>query len=522
MLEQNNPKINKASNLNQIMENLWQKMDMDKKIPKAVKPHQPLPQEKKRRIVVLNKFSPRPFAKELNEQYHFFTDKNENLYVFNPKTGLWMPQADTFVKAILRQKLVGEEQAKTYYLKEIIEDLKGLTFKFDKPELPEPALELIPFNNLVFNLKTDDVLKFRPEFYFTTKLAVDYNPSAKCPRIDKIFSEIVKDPTDLYELVGYCFFRCYTYQKVFFLYGSGGNGKSLFLNILKNILGNGNVISTSLTSLQQDRFSSAELHKKMAAIAEESPYNVLKNTELIKKLTGGDLIKGEQKWRHPFYFVNYAKLIFSANELPRTDDKTVAFYRRLFLIEFPNVISGTELENKALIHTLRKEEFEGLAFKCLEYLKLFIKRGYYFSNDKPTEELRQQYETLTNPLKIFLKEFTEEDSDGFIPKQIFKEAFSLWCKTKGFREWNDGMLGKEMKYLYQDQQKKLDEVEANEHVHTLHRLHTLFLFSPYIHKKKNMKYPVYPVHPVHGPVRWRVWRGLKWKENKMDINGEVI
>ena len=48
MLNQNNPKINKASNLNQIMENLWQKMDMDKKIPKAVKPHQPLPQEKKR------------------------------------------------------------------------------------------------------------------------------------------------------------------------------------------------------------------------------------------------------------------------------------------------------------------------------------------------------------------------------------------------------------------------------------------------------------------------------------------
>jgi len=38
-----------------------------------------------------------------------------------------------------------------------------------------------------------------------------------------------------------------------------------------------------------------------------------------------------------------------------------------------------------------------------------------------------------------------------------------------------------------------------------------------------MKYPVHPVHPVHGgPVRWRVWRGLKWKENKMDINGEVV
>jgi len=48
MLNQNNPKINKASDFNQMMENLWREMDMDKKIPKAVKPHQPLPQEKKR------------------------------------------------------------------------------------------------------------------------------------------------------------------------------------------------------------------------------------------------------------------------------------------------------------------------------------------------------------------------------------------------------------------------------------------------------------------------------------------
>jgi len=48
MLSKNDFKINKASNLNQMMENLWREMGMDKKLEKISEPHQPLPQEKKR------------------------------------------------------------------------------------------------------------------------------------------------------------------------------------------------------------------------------------------------------------------------------------------------------------------------------------------------------------------------------------------------------------------------------------------------------------------------------------------
>ncbi len=470
-------------------------------------------QQQKEKIVILSKFSPRVYTKKITEKYKTYSDKNEQLFLFNPVTKLWETQAEGYLKAELRQNLIGEEQQKSYYVKEIIDDIKGYVFNPQIPELPEPQRELMPFNNGVYNLKTNDFTDFKSDFYFTNKLAVDYDPAAKCLIIDKIFKDIVKDPTDLYELVGYALYRDYPYQKIFFLYGSGGNGKSLFLSILKYILGKENIATTSLDSLQINRFSSVELHRKMAAIAGEISYTSLKNTELIKQLTGGDTIRAERKYGQPFQFENYAKLIISTNELPKTTDKTVAFYRRLFLIEFPNQISDTQKEQKGLFHTIKEEEFRGLAFKALQYLQNFIKRGYYFTNDQKEIELRKQYERLTNPLSMFLDKFTEEDPNGFIPKWIFKKAFNQWQQIKGYRVWNDTEIGTEMKPLnYETKQKTLDSEEANNTLNTLNTLSLTIIKSI----GKVMKRGVNPVNPVIGDKIWRCWFGLKWRVNNIN------
>lgn len=75
----------------------------------------------------------------------------------------------------------------------------------------------------------------------------------------------------------------------------------------------------------------------------------LKNTGILKKLTGGDSIPAEKKFRPPFQFVNHAKLLFSANEIPMTEDETDAFYSRLIIINFPNQFLGNAAD-PYLIH----------------------------------------------------------------------------------------------------------------------------------------------------------------------------
>ena len=467
------------------------------------------PKQTETQKIVLSKFSPRPFSEEILKANKLFTDRNKRLYLFDQESGLWIEEADTYIEAMLRQGLMGEEAQKSYYVREVIEDLKGLTFDPKTPDFPEPDRNLIPFQNGVYDLETKEFMHFEPEMFFTSKLPVKYNPQAKCPTIECIFRDIVNNPTDLYELIGYCLYRYYPYQKFFFLFGSGGNGKSLFLSILRAVIGSENISSTNTDGLQKDKFASAGLHRKLVAIAGESSYSILRNTETIKQLTGGDKVRAERKWGHPFSFVNYAKLIIATNELPATTDKTSAFYRRLYLIEFPNKITGTDKEVKGLIHKIDPVEFEGLAFKALQHLVGFIERGFYFKNDQAEDALRDRYERLTNPLRVFIDEFCEEDANGYIPKWIFRDAFNRWQRLKGEREWNDTRIGTAMKDMGYDAAQKT--VSPGKTLNTLNRVNTLFLTVVKTYRK-SLKNPVNPVNPVNESRAWRCWLGLKFRE----------
>jgi len=468
------------------------------------------PQEKKpvERIIVLSKFTPRPFTKRIIAEQKIFTDKHKILYLFDSVSRLWIEGADAYIEAMLRQEIMADAQQKSFCIREILDDIKGYMFDPNTPNFPEPALNLIPFSNGVYNLETGAFTEFTPENYFTQKMRVNFNPDADCQMIDQIFKEIVNNPTDLIELIGYCFLREYPYQKMFFLFGGGGNGKSLFLNILRHILGEDNITSTDLESLQDNRFASSGLFKKLAAIAGEAPYQAIRNAKQIKALTGEDIISAERKWGHAFNFKNYAKVIISTNELPKTTDKTIAFYRRLFLCRFPNKITDTKKEKKGLFRSIPETEFEGLAYKSLQYLKAFIARGYCFTNDKKEFELRKEYERLTNPVSEFIGQFTVEDPNKFIPKWIFIEIFKRWQREKGRREWTDREIAKEMKYLgYETKQKHVSPEEQNNTINTINTINTTLSYPKV---KKSYKEGVLPVLPVTETKTWRCWLGLEW------------
>ncbi len=270
---------------------------------------------------------------------------------------------------------------------------------------------------------------------------------ASCPFIDKIFSQLVDDPTHLYELAAYCLYRAYPYQKWFFLYGTGGNGKTVYSVILERLLGKENIASITPHHFHDNRFAAADLYGKFANLAGETQYKMLENTEILKQLVGSDLLRAERKYRNPFHFTNFSKMIFSTNELPKTKDKTTAFYRRLSLIEFPNKFEGTQRQDLLLLQKITVREIEGLAFKCLGYLKCLHARGFFFKNDHATDDLARKYEELTNPLDTFLNERTEEDIEGTISKGEFRDQFTQWLKKNRLRGWNETQLGKEMKRL---------------------------------------------------------------------------
>ncbi|KKK80316.1 hypothetical protein LCGC14_2824730, partial [marine sediment metagenome] len=203
-----------------------------------------------------------------------------------------------------------------------------------------------------------------------------------------------------------------------------------------------NVCSTELDTLLNSRFEVTRLHKKLVCLMGETNFNEMSKTSILKKLTGGDIIGFEYKNKNPFEDHNYAKIIIATNNLPTTTDKTIGFYRRWFLIDFPNQFD----EKKDILSEIPDKEYNSLALRCIVTLKsLLTKRS--FTNEGSIEERMERYESRSNFLEQFLKSFTIKDSNSYITAADFFKKFSSWSKENRHREMSETTVGTTMKKL---------------------------------------------------------------------------
>jgi putative DNA primase/helicase len=262
---------------------------------------------------------------------------------------------------------------------------------------------------------------------------------------------MMPSPETLYELIAYALWRGYPYQKFWLLVGPGSNGKGVYLTIFTRLLGSENISCVSLREIQNSNFAAGTLHRKLANLSGEVDYSDLNNTGLLKQLTGGDQIQGDRKYLSPVRFVNHSKLIFSTNQVPVTRDCTDAFYRRAFLLEFPNTFKADPTIDVKLREESEHmtEEFEGFLFEVVQRLRELIKSGFIFTQDKDTETIRARYDALSNPLRRFVSENCEQtfSGDDYIYKFEFRERLNAWLLERRFNAYTDERIKREMRSL---------------------------------------------------------------------------
>ena len=253
------------------------------------------------------------------------------------------------------------------------------------------------------------------------------------PRTWKAYSEWVGDPEKavlLYEIEGYTLYPDYPLHRAFILLGEGANGKSTYLRKLVKVLGKRNVVSISLVKLTDpsQRFVLAELHGKLANIAGEVPgkkgLGKIQDPDTFKKLTGQDEVQAERKFRDPFYFVNYAKMIFSANRLPKVDEDTYAWWRRWIGLEFPHQFPE---DPTFFDRTFTKYEVEaGIVISLLALRNVMLRRGFTESG----LDIREKWKRLSDSVYRFVKEMLEAGNLILAPKAFVEkqELYSFYIK----------------------------------------------------------------------------------------------
>lgn len=333
---------------------------------------------------------------------------------------------------------------------EILEALKQIARK-NKPK--EIKKTWIQFKDIVYDIKTGDQMKASSEYFITNPIPwkLHQDNFIETPTMDRLFEEWVgKDYVRLlYEILAFCMLPDYPIHRMFCFIGSGSNGKSCYLRLLRKFIGESNCCSTELDTLMVSRFEVTRLYKKLVCQMGETNFEEISRTSIIKKLTGQDMIGFEYKNKNPFEDFNYAKILIATNNLPVTTDKTMGFYRRWTIIDFPNRFG----ESKDILEEIPDEEYESLALKCCFILKDLLELRK-FTNEGTMDERMEKYESKSNFLSKFIKEFTINDELEFITVRDFKIKFEAWCKENRHREMSDITINKEMKALGFEQEKK--------------------------------------------------------------------
>lgn len=306
----------------------------------------------------------------------------------------------------------------------------------------------IAFKNGVYNLETDELLEFSPDIVITNKIDYNYNPAAYNELLDTTFDKLAcYDPSIrslLEETVGYCFYRRNELRKSFILTGDKRNGKSTYLALLKELLGDENTAALDLNELS-DRFSSSSLFGKLANIGDDIADDFISNPAMFKKITSGDRVKGEFKGQNEFFFNPYCKLLFSANNIPRIKDKSGAVLDRLVIIPFDATFSSDDPDFDPYIkYKLIKED-------AMEYLILLGIRGlkrvlmaHGFSKSEKIEKSMEEYRENNNPILLFFKEVEENSLVNQPTNEIYRK-YSEFCLANNFTPMSNIEFSKQVK-----------------------------------------------------------------------------
>lgn len=295
---------------------------------------------------------------------------------------------------------------------------------------------VIAFTNGLYNIKDGSFRDFTPDVVITNKIPWPYNPAAYSELLDHTLDRLAcNDPEVralLEEMVGYCLYRRNELGKAFILIGDKSNGKSTFLHVVKNMLGDKNIASLDLKELG-DRFKTAELFGKLANIGDDIGDEFIANASVFRKLVTGERVNVERKGQDPFEFNNYSKFLFSANVIPRMKDKTGAVQRRLVIVPFDAKFTPNDPDFRPFIkdELCEQDSMEYLIVLGLQGLKRVLENAQFTTSSRVQGQL-DEYEENNNPIIGFINEVGLDGIENEATDSVYRR-YKEYCIANNFQ-----------------------------------------------------------------------------------------
>lgn len=214
---------------------------------------------------------------------------------------------------------------------------------------------LLAVRNGVIDLATGRLRDPLPSDLLTKRAGTVYNPQARCPEWLMFLARIMGNDNDilsfLQRAVGYSLTGQTLEQCLFFLYGSGANGKTTLLNTVEALLGDyatqcqadSLMVKTSTSAANNDI---ARLRGARLVASSEIEDGSRLAESLVKQLTGQDVVTARFLYGEHFQFRPEFKLWIAGNHKPMIRGDDYAIWRRIMLLPFTVSIPPEEQDHK--------------------------------------------------------------------------------------------------------------------------------------------------------------------------------
>lgn len=285
----------------------------------------------------------------------------------------------------------------------------------------------------VVNLRTGQMRDHARGDRFTKMTSV--TPGGACPT----WLEFLKRATGgddkliafLKRMCGYALTGEVREHALFFVYGTGGNGKGTFLNTITHIMGDYQRVSGSETFTESpgDRHTTelARLQGARLVTAQETEEGKRWAESRIKSLTGGDPITARFMRQDDFTFLPQFKLVMVGNHKPAFRSVDDAIKRRLHLIPFTTVIPAAE-KDPMLADKLRAEAAGILAWMiegCLEW------DANGLMPPQIVKESTDAYLGDEDSLQQWIDDCCDVGVGGFATSKALFFSWTKWCEQSG-------------------------------------------------------------------------------------------
>ncbi len=371
------------------------------------------------------------FAEYLKRDSHI-VKVNGRLHIF--QDGIYTPSTEAIERAMVKEI----PQLKDAQRKETLKQLNLIC----EPRKPAP-LEVIAFANGLYSLKDDSFTDFTPDVVITNKIPWPYNPAAHSDLLDQMLDNIACGRGEIRalmeEMVGSTFYRSNTLAggKAFILTGEGANGKSTLLDALKYLLGRENYVCLDLKELGE-RFKPTELFGKLANIGDDIGSDYISNVSVFRKLTTGQEVNVERKGETPFDIESYAKLLFSANAIPRLGRSKESFsiMRRLVIVPFDAKFTpdNSNFDPQIRYKLQEQEVMETMILYGLNGLKRVLAEKD-FTRSADVDQALETYRIENNPVLAFIEEVGANAVENEKAKEVYKR-YKEFCFGNQFEPLN--------------------------------------------------------------------------------------